>query len=194
MKKLGKKFLTCLFAMFIAMFVSDQAWAANLSFDPSDSVIGIGGMTDVDIVVSGLENDDLGTFDFNVNYDNSVLDFNDYTLGTGLGDISDYDALNWGDGNLGGTIHLRELSLLDDLSFQSDSFALATLSFTGIGMGNSPLSFPEDPILGDFSGDSLSANPESGNISVIPIPGSLWLLGSGLAALAGIRRKFKKRC
>lgn len=33
----------------------------------------------------------------------------------------------------------------------------------------------------------------SGEIAPVPIPGAIWLLGSGLIALIGIRRKFRKR-
>ncbi|WP_207683794.1 VPLPA-CTERM sorting domain-containing protein [Desulfonema magnum] len=31
------------------------------------------------------------------------------------------------------------------------------------------------------------------NVSAFPIPGAVWLLGSGLIGLAGIRRKVKKQ-
>ena len=37
-----------------------------------------------------------------------------------------------------------------------------------------------------------TANAMQAEPSAVPIPGAVWLLGSGIAALIGIRRKFKK--
>lgn len=120
------------------MFLSSQVWAIALSFNPSTSEIGIGSTIDIDLVISGMENDDLGYFEFDVNYDDFILDFDSYTLGSGLGDIAAGDADDWSLGDLGsGTINLIELSYLWDLSFQADSFTLATLSFTSLNEGTS---------------------------------------------------------
>jgi hypothetical protein len=40
-----------------------------------------------------------------------------------------------------------------------------------------------------FSTNDFIVRPDSG--SVVPVPGAVWLLGSGLIGLAGIRKKFK---
>ncbi len=48
-------------------------------------------------------------------------------------------------------------------------------------------------LLGFFdNGIEFHLSPERGNSPVVPIPGAVWLLGSGLIGLAGIRRKFRK--
>ena len=72
---------------------------------------------------------------------------------------------------------------------------------------NSPLATTY-PILYSFFGDEFTYNfdfysPEpiyhahlivgAGEVSAVPIPGAVWLLGSGLAGLAGIRTKRKKK-
>jgi hypothetical protein len=188
MKTQPKEFLTYLIVICAAVFFSGQtSSAATLSFLPSGSVIGIGETVGLNIVVSdvGVEND-LGGFDFNVSYDADVLSFSDYVLGTDLGNSRDT-----GLGDNGGTINLAAYSLEWDLSSQPDTFTLATLSFSGNSVGNSSFLFSQ-VTLGDFSGDPLSANLETGNVNVIPIPGAVWLFASGLAGLVGIRKRLKK--
>jgi hypothetical protein len=45
-------------------------------------------------------------------------------------------------------------------------------------------------VLTSINWGSNSGNP--GNWNVVPIPGAVWLLGSGLVGLVGLRRKFRK--
>ncbi len=44
---------------------------------------------------------------------------------------------------------------------------------------------------GDFQLTFLSSNSND-NFSPVPIPGAVWLLGSGLLGLVGLRKKFRK--
>ncbi|MDM8525036.1 VPLPA-CTERM sorting domain-containing protein [Desulfococcaceae bacterium HSG8] len=93
-------------------------------------------------------------------------------------------------GNVGSSmINLSEVSWENDLSPQSDSFTLETISFTEDSLGNSDLMF-SGVTLGDFNGDLFSAELETGNVSVVPIPGAVWLLGSGLVGIVGFRRNY----
>ena len=188
---LAKKRLVCLSVICMLIAFGNSAAAATLSFNPSMSTIDVGDELGIEIMVSGLEDVDLGAFDLNVNYDDSRLSFVNYLLGSQLGVIPD-DATDWSEGDLGGgVINLAELSLLDDLSFQLDSFTLATLTFEGAGVGISPLSF-SDVDLGDELGDPIGVFMENGSVNVVPVPAAIWLFGSGLIGLAGVRRKFKK--
>ena len=195
MKKLAKTLLIC-FCVFCSLaFVTKQTWAITLSFNPVNSSGDVGDLFDIDVVISGLEHDDLAEFDLNINYNDTVLLFDTYTLGDGLGDISSGDADDWSWGDIGfGTITLAEVSWLLDFSFQADSFTLATVSFIGNSAGNSALSF-SSVILGDDLGDPLFATLESGSVAVstpIPEPTTIILLCSGLLGFAGFRKKFKK--
>lgn len=198
MKQLRKKFATCFCVVCAIMLLSNQAGAFNhgvsLTLSPSASLIHTGDSLEVDVIISGLENDDLGTFDFNITYDTSVLDFDSYLLGDGLGDLDAGDAADWSRGDLGdGKINFSELSFLWNLDFQSDTFTLATLIFMGSSAGTSALSF-SDVILSDGVGSSLSSAYGSGTIGVseeAPELGTIFLIGSGLIGLARLRRKLQ---
>lgn len=183
----------------ILLFCS-SAGSTTLSFSPSSASVSQSGSIDIDIVLSDLGIDvDLAIFDLTVNYDDTVLSFDSYVLGSGLGDIISDEADDWSSGDIGGgQIHLSELSWLWDLSFQGDPFTLATITFTGAGVGTSSLSF-SDVYLVDASledANEISAELTTGQIQVfnstpVPEPASALLLTIGLLGLLGAYRNKK---
>jgi len=195
MNRFFKVLLTLTCVSFALLALNCQTWAISLSFNPSASTINIGDSMDIDIAISGLENDNLGVFNFDIGYDSSVLTFNSYALGDGLGDISLFEAEDWSWGDLGGgTINLSELSWLWDLSAQPDAFTLATLSFTGSGEGTSPLSF-SNVALSEDGFSYFSADLTPGSVTVnnpVPEPCTCMLLFFGVLGMVGIKRKFQK--
>lgn len=195
MKKLAKTLIICFCVFCSFAFVTKQTWAITLSFNPINSTGDVGDLFDIDVVISGLEHDDLAAFDLNINYNDTVLLFDAYTLGDELGDIASIDADDWSVGVMGfGTVNLVEVSWLWDFSFQADSFTLATVSFIGNSAGNSTLSF-SSVVIGDDWGNSFSASLESGSVNVsdpVPEPATIILLGFGLLGFASFRKKFKK--
>ncbi len=152
----------------------------------------------VDVGVSGLENDDLATFDLNVAYDDSILAFSSYSLGDELGEISLGEALDLSGGDIGGGIvNLAELSWLIDLTAQPDAFTLATINFVGTAAGESDLFF-SGVVLGDELGNPLVPTSPLGTASItvqgasVPEPSTLALMAIGLAAVGYQRRRIKK--
>jgi len=191
-----KKLLVgCLSLLAVSMFAI-QARATMLSFTPSASSINIGENLDVDVVISDLGGSFVGAFDFDVTFDDTILTFNSYSFTDNLGDISAGDADDWSFGDLGfGTVNLAELSWLLDLSFQGDSFTLATLSFTGSAVGTSGLGFGLANISDDW-GNPIAVTLGAGTVDVaggapVPEPATMILFGTGIAGLlgSGIRKK-----
>lgn len=75
-------------------------------------------------------------------------------------------------------------------------FDIAEITFTAIGLGLSPIDITVDSLIDVWADyDSLAITTPSatdGSVNVVPIPGAIWLLGSGLIGMVGIRRKLGK--
>jgi PEP-CTERM motif-containing protein len=191
-----KKLMLCL-SLILATSFGAQAWAATLYFEPFASSINVGESVDVDVVIACLDcGTDVAAFDFNVLFNDAVLAFDSYSLTDNLGenispDMWDMEAdawdSSWGDLG-GGAVRLAELSWLWDLSFQPDSFTLATLSFTGIGAGTSLLLL-DNVLISDTWGEGICAFPIPGVVCVAPVPepGTFLLLGAGILGLVVVR-------
>jgi hypothetical protein len=203
MSRIVKISLVGVYVTVIAVVFGAQSWAVSLSFDPPESILPVGENIDIEIYISGLDNVDLSAFDLDIFYDDAILSFLSYDLGIHLGVIPD-EAEDYSTGDSGGVIDLVEVSFLtpDQLLSQPDAFSLATLSFMGIGLGVSPLSFTplshagQTPnavssiVLSDQNGGPISlTDVGTGTIDGVPEPGTAILLFAGMLGLAGFRRK-----
>ncbi|MBN1600825.1 MAG: hypothetical protein JW915_04405 [Chitinispirillaceae bacterium] len=173
----------------LALIIS-QAFPALISVSPERQNVAIGSMFDVNIMISGLvENEDLSTFDVNLSYDNSLLEFYSYKLTDQLGNLVSGDAVDVSDNALPGIVNIANLSLIDDLSFQSDAFNLATVTFKGIAEGISEIAL-KDGLFGDINGGFIDFTTKNGTANV-PEASMVMLLSSGLLALSVV--SFRKK-
>ena len=206
MKMKITKSLGCCSVFIVLSLLSAQAMAASLSFTPTNSAILANDVFAVDIVLSDMrDSDTLSAFDFDINFDSSVLSFDSYSLGSGLGVVG-IDAWDANSGNYApGLVYLAEFSLIapdgftggsffaDQFTSQSDSMTLATLSFMAINPGMSLLSFA-NVTLADEDGNPFTATLHTGSVTVDPVPepATMLLFGTGLAGLLGGRPRKKK--
>lgn len=164
-----KRLVYSLLAAVSALGLATSASAISVGLQPSSPSIAPGGNVSLSIVISGLGNlaaPSLGAFNLALSYNAAVLTATAVSFGNQL-DLG------------GGSIQSTDLStagvvLLDEVSFeasatliasQPDTFTLATVSFTGVAGGVSPIAFTLVD-LSDELGQSLLAEGVPGSVTV----------------------------
>ena len=187
------------FCLVFIFLTASPSLAITVGIYPPSQDVTVGNTAEVELVISGLglfSSPSLGAFDIDIGYDASLLSFSNATFGDPIfGDQLDlfgFGSLS-GVGAGPGSVNLFEVSFdspTDLDAFQLDSFILATLTFDTILQGSTPLTI-DRLVLSDSSGLSLSAGTIQGNINInsIPEPSTILLLGIGLVAVTGYRRR-----
>ena len=176
--------------------------AILLSPTPSTQTIALGGLTTIDLRIAGLGAGvapSLGAYDVDLMFDPSVLSFVSATFGDGvLGNQLDLFGL----GSVSfltpstGMVNLFELSLdtsADLDALQADAFVLASLSFSGLSGGTSPIGLSVNA-LGDADGAPVAASISTGSVVVtpstaIPEPATYALMLAGIALTGTVRKR-----
>jgi hypothetical protein len=181
------------------LFVSLNSQATILSIDLDQDSYQVGDVLTADFVISEIEEDASGiqkllaTFDFNIAWNNSIIEFTSSRFG---------NKLNVGDGGseqdldvMVGSLGLSELSSAwwDELLAVQDglsSFVLASVDFTVIGNGSgtldlSKVAFGDDfgDAFTDVSSSDKAYSVTSGNPVDVPEPTSIVLVLMALVLL-----------
>ncbi len=174
-------------------FESQPAEAISLEFVPTIQTVDIGAQTTVDVFASNPDGTLVGVYDFFVDYESSVLTLTEVVFGSALG--GSMDSIQDDTESTAGTVNVSEVSLVLDLAplqNGSDDVLLFSMIFDTAMLGTSPLTFSENilGVAGGFFGDenglpSVLDSVGTASINVVPIPGAIWLMGSGLLALYG---------
>jgi hypothetical protein len=186
----------CILLGYAVVWPATSAQAATLTFVPSaQTVVGAGPVT-VDLFISGLglgSPPSVGAFDLDVSFDPTILSPTNVVFSSFLGDPGSGEALTTFS-FVSGAVDLAALSLLLpgalDL-LQPSSFRLATLSFSTLAIGTSPLTFSQI-LVADAFGAPLAVTATAGSVSKVPEPSSLVLISSGVGSLFVLRRRGSK--
>lgn len=192
------------------------AHAAVISVVPPAQDANVGDTVTADILVALGLNEAVGGVSLLLSFDPSVLTGLDFVndpdgaMGVALDPFNDFgSAFAAGGGSPLELFFLADVSLptfADLKPLQGAGFRLATVSFTALAPGLSPLSLSVVPVAGRFlsdaAGNELAAQAIPGSVCVggaaacvvqAPEPGTLSLLGLGAAALIAGRRRRARR-
>ena len=191
-------------AAILLIAVSAASADTILSVQPFGQSVMLGSQALVDLNIAGLgDPPSLGTFDININFDPTILSFNNFLFGDlALGDQLDptggANTINFINPGFG-TVEMFEISLDSATtlnSLQASSFTLGVLTFDTIGGGTSSLDVTINA-LGDADGNALSESVQNGGVSVsaVPEPSTIYLSCAALFAMVILRhlRRFSGR-
>ena len=173
---------------FSGLLWATPALAISVDLVPSSVTVMAGDSLSVGVVISGLVAGgppSVGAFDLTVSFNPAILSPTGVAFGLFLRNPGLLQALT-GFNFLSGLVEFAEVSLLSPAALdalQPASFTLATLSFTALASGTTTLAFSQ-----------ITVDDAFGNKLAIPEPGTLLLLGSGLAGLGAVAwRRHRRR-
>lgn len=184
-----KIFLICAMVAALACINVMPAQALiSLEFNPSDIEVEVCDIFLVNLVADIPESDAILGWGLDLIYDPTQMSWDSLIIGL---DWMPYPLPPFTDDGFGG------LAVFPPGLIWGDDILLATLDFHCLDVGFSTLDLavtPGDPMEGFILPTGLFADWEytPGNVSQVPEPATLFLVGTGLAGLAAARRRKKK--
>ena len=185
-----KKACFAVVAAFVILFSSPAMGAPILSI--GDYFATPGDTLQIEIYISDITTEQITDFSFDMEIvpdDGNLLPGDPLNSAPGSAVPSAYHG-NFGAVDINNKVmFMYNGPLLNPPSLTNGLIASLDLSLSGLGswdLGLSNLAF------GDADGNPYSIGTDDGTVSGIPIPGSMWLFGSFLIGLLGIRTRFRK--
>jgi hypothetical protein len=194
-----------LIALFATALISLSSQATLLSIDLDNTDYQVGDTLQANVIISDIEQDSLGfqkllgSFDFDLLFDSSILAYQSTTFGSFL-DVDPFFASDQFDAELSmGDLYVSEISYAfsDDLFAAQDgqsSFLLASVSFDVLADGLNTFNFADILLADDFGDDFSSVSSSGAEVIVggatsVPEMPSLAIFALGLIALVVRQRK-----
>jgi hypothetical protein len=195
---MSKRRLSGIVALCLGFADFAQGSPVSVTVTPTEASVVLGSSVSIAISVNGLEDaGPLNVINFQVAFDPNILDvdvmFGDPMLGNQL-IINPNSVPFFNIGLSPSTPPMPGLSVFqfamasgdvgqDLVAFQRDAFTLATLTFTGRGVGSSPIIFTSTWLF-NINGNLVEFDPPpDGRITSVPEPPSAGLLAVALAAI-----------
>jgi hypothetical protein len=177
-----KLILTLILTVCVTLFIAAQSQAVSITLSVLDSSITVGETFGVEVLVDGGGiGEALLAFGFDVVTPETYFSYTGYTIGPDFTDASDpFNPIN-----------------VAGVGFApTDDVLLATLDFTAIAAGTDPLDVDgafDGLFYGLFYEFSSADIFASADITVVPEPASILLVGAGLAGLTISRKRWWRK-
>lgn len=166
--------------------IMSPSFAAVISITPSTTEVMIGNQFCADILVTDPGVNAIpGAFDLNIQYDPSILQFQEYSL---IGGISDNAVLDLSVGLTNpGEVNICGLSLLDNYDNTLNTFKLASVVFKAIGEGTSILGL-SNVTLANYFGEAINTVVQNSSVQAVPESSSTVLMSLGIFCFVVVLR------
>ena len=180
---------TSAFVFFIGF--SGNSYAAVVSFDTDMLTVSPG--DNFTLTVQGSDFPGIMGGGLNFDFDSSILQINQVTINQSVFEF--YIGNGIEEGELDHASGMLSNTAFNTFAGAAGNFDIMTIYFTALAEGTSQLSISESSIwvFSDIYGNAIGGDITyaSADISVtaVPLPGALWLFGSGLLVLFKVKRR-----